>query len=456
METSTQSSAKRKNKPAPSNPFIRLQRFIKDLPIDHEAVLAHDMQPFHLQGIDSTDEAEIGKVDAIGPIPFDRAESFVPSEEPARFDYEDRGLSLHPVRKKRLDTSTFGYQLWQALQERVAGYVLQIRQGGKIVHSAQYQWARTPNNGGRPWNPAISMHLASISKLITAMAMVKLLQQKGIDVDSPIAPHLPTYWTIGPHVDNITFRQLLTHRSGFLETDTIFPFMKQAVANGVDPAAQQTARYRNMNFGLCRILIAIISGKVKANMYENFTGFSRDTIWDFFSVGAYSKYVQDEVFEPAGASGSLSPDATGALAYDYQGLQYGWDSGYKGPVSGGAGWHLSVNDLLLVMHEFRRGGKIVSPKNARIALNAGFGIDARRYSAAGYWWEKGGRWTTIDAAGVDRTEQCMAYFLPNDMELVVFVNSQIGDQSTSLRTTVNTLLYKNMKPWNALSWVPAS
>ncbi|MBX3197604.1 MAG: hypothetical protein KF850_41350 [Labilithrix sp.] len=34
-------------------------------------------------------------------------------------------------------------------------------------------------------------------------------------------------------------------------------------------------------------------------------------------------------------------------------------------------------------------------------------------------------------------EQSVAYFLPEDMELVVLVNSQIGAQNGSLRGTIN-------------------
>ena len=85
------------------------------------------------------------------------------------------------------------------------------------------------------------MHLASTSKLITAMALTRLLDSKGIDYDSPVNPWLPTYWPRGNNIDKLTFSHLLTHKSGLLSRDFTglpgpcdYPDMKAAIADGTN------------------------------------------------------------------------------------------------------------------------------------------------------------------------------------------------------------------------------
>jgi hypothetical protein len=53
-------------------------------------------------------------------------------------------------------------------------------------------------------------------------------------------------------------------------------------------------------------------------------------------------------------------------------------------------------------------------------------------------WEKGdGLW--------GRVEQCLAYFLPEEMELVVLANSPVGVPRKSFRALVNEIYLANLK-----------
>ena len=53
-------------------------------------------------------------------------------------------------------------------------------------------------------------------------------------------------------------------------------------------------------------------------------------------------------------------------------------------------------------------------------------------TAAGKLYNKNGSWGTGDG----RTEQCVAFFMPQGMELALFVNSPIGPSKLSLRNLV--------------------
>jgi len=89
--------------------------------------------------------------------------------------------------------------------------------------------------GRRRWlDVGLPMHVASVSKLVTAMAMTKLLYRHNISPDAHILPWLPKYWNKGPGVEKITFRQLLTHTSRLVLVDEPGPsdlqFMKDQIA----------------------------------------------------------------------------------------------------------------------------------------------------------------------------------------------------------------------------------
>ena len=83
---------------------------------------------------------------------------------------------------------------------------------------------------------------------------------------------------------------------------------------------------------------------------------------------------------------------------------------------------MSAADLLAIMGAFRREGAIVSPARAQAMLDAGLGIDAQMPTPLGTMYSKSGYWKSNEGS----VEQSLLYFLPQDMELVVLVNSPIG------------------------------
>jgi CubicO group peptidase (beta-lactamase class C family) len=186
-----------------------------------------------------------------------------------------------------------------------------------------------------------------------------------------------------------------------------------------------------MNFGLCRILIPIVTGMISKDATY---GFMQDVVWDAVTLGHYKNYMQSHVFSPAGVSNvGWAPAASGVLAYRQPnaGL-HGWNSGDLQSVAGGAGWRMSVKELLSVMNHVRRQSTIVTPQKAQTILDSRFGIDQIISTLAGKTYNKNGAW----GAGSGETEQCAAFYLPEGLEAVLFVNSPIGTQGYSLRGLV--------------------
>jgi hypothetical protein len=78
-------------------------------------------------------------------------------------------------------------------------------------------------------------------------------------------------------------------------------------------------------------------------------------------------------------------------------------------------------------------------------LDNEFGIDLKVPTLIGTYYTKNGGWNDGTGPGKGHEEHCVAYFLPQDMELVVLVNSPIGQQR-SVSKLVSPLLTRNIVP----------
>jgi hypothetical protein len=335
----------------------------------------------------------------------------------------------------------------------VNGYALKLRYQGQTVGILQWNWARNPNNGDLPglgWNTDRRMHVASISKFMTAIGLVHLLESKGgIDPDDKILAWLPDYWNknVGGN-SQIQFDHLMNHVSGFGTggSATDWQTMRSNVEAGV-PLSEvgnlATADYENMNFGLIRILIATIGGYVDPGMDFGLDAIN-DAMWDALTWSAYNDYMQTYVFNPVGAFPTIDSSALTVLGYRFDGAGSGWDTGDFSGRAGGVGWHLTIGEILDVTRAFRQGN-IVSLGGVSDILQGSWGLNSPingESTDAGLIYYKAGRWTDNSNAALSRTEQCFVMLMPKDMELVVFVNSAVSSSGTSLTNIVRTA-YKN-------------
>jgi CubicO group peptidase (beta-lactamase class C family) len=380
-----------------------------------EHVRSHVIAPAHVRDIriEEVDPAREKRVDLTFRVP---AATVGPPKTLAHCDIGALGTAIHA-----------------ALKSSVVGYEFEVRKNGTKVYELLWNWSRTPIDGNKGWSENRRMHIASVSKMLTAVGMVKALDSHGISYDAPISGYLPAYWTKGPKVDQITFRHLMTHTSGFSTggSSSDFTFMKEKVAAGVASTPGTSYDYENMNFGLCRILIPIVTGMMSK---DTTYGFMQDVVWDAVTLSHYKNHMQSQVFSPAGVGNAgWAPAAGSALAYRQpHGDLHGWNSGDLQTVAGGAGWRMSVKEVLDVMNHVRRQNTIVSPQKAQTILDSRFGIDQIIDTPAGKTYNKNGAWGT----GAGEVEQCVAFYLPEGLEAVLFTNSPIGTQGYSLRALV--------------------
>ena len=144
-----------------------------------------------------------------------------------------------------LDVEGLRRDLHALLSPCLAGYALQLRRYGRVMIDDHAGPARTRDDGDVAWGPGVKMHVASASKLITAMAMTRLLRDHKISFDDRIEPWLPQYWRRGGNIQNLSFRHLLAHTSGLFafKKNDAGPFDYQSMKDAISLGTTDLATY---------------------------------------------------------------------------------------------------------------------------------------------------------------------------------------------------------------------
>lgn len=144
-------------------------------------------------------------------------------------------------------------------------------------------------------SPATLFAMGSISKLIAAIAALRLVDRGLLSLDAPIKQYMPGFRMTSAASERITARMLLIHSSGLASTDgrnlfTLIPapgYAKQLLKtlNGtrLKYPPGEMAVYCNDDFTLLENLIESISGKT------------------------YARFIADELFTPLSMQRSLFP-----------------------------------------------------------------------------------------------------------------------------------------------------
>jgi CubicO group peptidase (beta-lactamase class C family) len=342
-----------------------------------------------------------------------------------------RRKTSHHVAKKKLDVGGFLTDLAGQLSTQTEGFAIEIsypHHGSHRRHESRVNgFAIDPvDPGSKPWTKKVVQHVASVSKLVTAMAMTRRLHDLEISPNKAIGTYLPPFWSQGPNIGAVTFAQLMTHKSGIRSGATDYASMEAVVNAGVSTANVGVYQYENMNFSLCRILLATLlmttltrnHGIKTYHFVDLWPG--TDAARDLLSIDSYHAYVRKRVLISHETDRFIHVPGD-ALAYAFpKPPDNGWNSGDRSTWVGAAGWHFSTTDVLRFMGDFRRAGTIVKPRLAQKMLDNSFGIDMITNPGGGNIYGKNGYFYD----GI-RVEQATVFFFPRQTEFVVLVNSSL-------------------------------
>ena len=146
----------------------------------------------------------------------------------------DLGDALEPLNKLMLDL---------LVKEQIPGATLAVLDKGQLVYERGFGWADP--DAGQAMAPDALMRIASISKPLTAAAILGLARQGRLSLDDPLCLWLerhPAGWDLAaakeldPRWADIRLRHLLQHTAGFdreMSQDTMFAIVKITAALGV-------------------------------------------------------------------------------------------------------------------------------------------------------------------------------------------------------------------------------
>jgi CubicO group peptidase (beta-lactamase class C family) len=288
----------------------------------------------------------------------------------------------------QIDTFVSG----QVQRHGIPGLALIVVEGDQIVHLGGYGKA---DQSGRPVTPQTPFVLASVSKPLTALAIMQLVEAGKVALDAPVQRYISEFRVADPLASQqITVRHLLQHTSGLPEagcqsnrlgTKTLAEFVTALQTVELQAPVGTRHFYCSGNYHLLGYLIERVSGQTYADyiqqhlfaplaMHHSFTneraaqqaGLAQGYHW-LFGVPAPTDYPYDAAQMPSGfliASAEdlahfllaqlnegrfgsvtvLSPH--GIAAMQAPGVTIG-----RGPATYGLGWRTEVlGGVPVIMH----------------------------------------------------------------------------------------------------------
>jgi len=319
-------------------------------------------------------------------------------------------------------------KLNDTLQNRGAGFAFAIYEGDQLQANGSGGFQMQVVDGGtqKSFTPDTKMHIASMTKTLTAMAFLKVAQQKNIRTTDRIAPYLPASWPRGAGIDNITFGDLLTHKSGIIGlgsscqngsfTENIYSGLRRLIAKGTTNRGNYC--YQNANFGLFRVLIPSILG-------YRFTG--NETADDSETQRRYLQFLQSEIFEKIGITSTSTSHPTNNPTFTYNfpvtSSQSGWNQGNFIQSLGGYGMYLTTDEAARIYANAfsTTAEKILTTSQKDTLLIKNLGCYKAVSTLGEIYFHDGWWYSSLSASG--QGLRTIWVKLPNNITCVLFVNT---------------------------------
>jgi len=212
--------------------------------------------------------------------------------------------------------------------------VLVIRDGEKVL-TATYGEANIA--AGEPVDAATNFRLASITKHFTATAIMMLIEEGKLSLDTTLAELYPS---VNAYAANITIEQLLRHQSGLPDYELMMPEDATEQAHDADVLRMMLAadegyfqpgtdyRYSNSGYAVLAMLVEQLSGQ------------------------SFAEFLDARIFTPTGMENTLAfQDGVNSVSHRALGYTVS-DAGVElsdqslySAVLGDGGVYSSLNDL---------------------------------------------------------------------------------------------------------------
>ncbi len=275
------------------------------------------------------------------------------------------------------DVNKFENYLRGKLDGNAVGYVFVVNQNGKFLRQGNYGYAVLKKDDPKILSPIgeslmthTRMNIASVTKPITATAVLKALQNDpNITVDSKVASFLPSNWTLGPGVKDVTFKELMSQYSGMFDNkgDTSIAGLRSWIKNGVT-RSKTNYIYINGNLAIFRIALPyMLAFDAKRKEWNNLAK-SDEAKFNIEISKRFKEIVRDLVFTPMGIKNVDMKDGSEmpTRLYNNDNNAAGYVVGDWTELGGGGGWFMSAVELAQFMAHLRYNDKILNSSTRKI------------------------------------------------------------------------------------------
>jgi len=168
----------------------------------------------------------------------------------------------------------------QMLNHHLPGFALAVIRGDEVWYARGFGVTST-EDAGLPVTPATLFCIGSISKPLTALAVMRLVEEDRLDLDAPVTSYVPWLTFSQPdYAPGITLRRLLSHSSGIFGTAGNFgprdpqgleEFIRQSVATAPFVAEPGTVfEYSSLGIDLAGYVAETVTGRYFPEVVQDY------------------------------------------------------------------------------------------------------------------------------------------------------------------------------------------
>ena len=150
-----------------------------------------------------------------------------------------------------------------------------------LVSGGRTVWSQTfgrVNKAGKKPSPTTKFGVGSVSKVVTAMAVMQLVDAGKVSLDAPVVRYVPDFSMKSPQYKQITVRMLLNHSAGLpgsdyadnISTKPIPSYVDRAMAGLAHSHLKTTPGAMNVYCNDCFTLAGVVVERVSGMAYQDY------------------------------------------------------------------------------------------------------------------------------------------------------------------------------------------
>lgn len=328
-----------------------------------------------------------------------------------------------------------------------------IARDGELIFAKGYGYKDI--DAQEPVDPATTLFRpGSVSKLATWVAVMQLVEQGELDLDTDVNEYLEEVEIPATFEEPITLRHIMTHTAGFEDGGMGYLIIEDP--EKAVPLKEAMQRYRQER----------VNPPGAQSAYSNYATALAGLIVANVSDQSFNDYIAEHIFEPLGMDTATFEEPLPEHLEDDMAVSYAFEAGgYKekpfeivksfGPAGGQSA---SATDMVRFAQAILNGGsldgaQILRPETVEEMLSLQFTHDDRLMGMALGWYETDMEGTRVLGHGGD-TRWFHSYLGVDETHNLAFFASFGGSGGSAVRSALFPALYEQYFPREEAPPVP--